>query len=351
MSLPPQPILVDDHVTVRAWRDADIEPARLAHDEEMACRFGFPAVIPSVERMKAWVDEMRRAYADGRRIVAFAIEVDGRPVGAVDVKDHGDNIGALSWAVYAPYRGRGIATRAVRLVVRYAFGELAMERVEAYVEPDNIASYWTAIRAGMRPEGVLRGRETLAGRRRDNVVLARLRDDPDPSTRAGRIGLANAWLPLKRVVAKAVVRDEDARILMTQGPYGGGWDLPGGVVERAESPRLGAVREVQEELDLDLTDSIGELLLVDWLPCEHGWDDACLLVFDGGTHDSSILDTMTLQATEIGAVEWVDPGDVPSRALLPMARCLPCLLVSGSASRTGYLEHHERAVRHPARSP
>ena len=42
------------------------------------------------------------------------------------------------------------------------------------------------------------------------------------------------------------------------------WELPGGIVEPFETPRQGAIREVAEELGIDL--AVGRLLVVDWMP-------------------------------------------------------------------------------------
>jgi 8-oxo-dGTP pyrophosphatase MutT (NUDIX family)/GNAT superfamily N-acetyltransferase len=269
----------------------------------------------------------------------FHIHVDTCPAGVIGLNVVDSGYRAVLHVELDPtYRGRGFGSRAVRLLIRYAFEELGLERIEAYIAADDAAARWTASRAGLRREGLARGWELVEGGRRDMLVYARLRDDPDPTTTAGRVALANAGLPYKRVVAKVLVRDERGRILMTQGPFGGGWDLPGGVVESGETPRAGGVREVYEELDLDLSDSIGRLLLVDWLPPKYGWDDACLLVFDGGTQESSIVGSMTLQASEIGDVEFVEPEEAVLRALLPTAECLPQVL--NGAPGIVYLEDH-----------
>ncbi|MCW2852057.1 MAG: hypothetical protein JWM84_1721, partial [Nocardioides sp.] len=80
-------------------------------------------------------------------------------------------------------------------------------------------------------------------------------------------------------------------------------DLPGGVVEVGESPRLAVAREVEEELGLSL--EVGPLVLTDWLPPWGGWDDALCLVFDGGVHDAAITDTIVKQAREIRAAEFL----------------------------------------------
>jgi RimJ/RimL family protein N-acetyltransferase len=56
--------------------------------------------------------------------------------------------------------GRGIASRALRLVSRFAFGGLALERLEILVPEGNVASRRVAEKAGAIPDGNL-GRELL----------------------------------------------------------------------------------------------------------------------------------------------------------------------------------------------
>lgn len=46
--------------------------------------------------------------------------------------------------------------------------------------------------------------------------------------------------------------DSIVLVLKTRGPYLGCWDLPGGRIEDGESPDAALIREVREELGLDL---------------------------------------------------------------------------------------------------
>ena len=67
-------------------------------------------------------------------------------------------------------RRRGIATRAVRLLARWAFDELAIARLELTCGPDNEASQRVAARCGFVREGVLRSHMPFKGGRRDTVL-------------------------------------------------------------------------------------------------------------------------------------------------------------------------------------
>ncbi len=270
------------------------------------------------------VVSLRPARDADRRAITFLVEHEGEPVGRVEIRDQGDLLGHLSWALEAPYRGRGLATRALRLLVRYAFDELGMHRLEAYVEPDNHASIRVAGRAGLRREGLLRRRSTVGDRettgedRPDAVVLARLADDPEPHEPEGFRALLNAGLPRKRVIAQMAVRDTRGRLLLCALSYKPDWDLPGGVVEVGESPRLAAAREVEEELALTL--SAGGLLAVDWLPAWSGWDDACTLVFDGGVHSPDLTEAIVPEPREIREARFCDVGQIRERCAPQTAR-------------------------------
>ena len=79
-----------------------------------------------------------------------------------------------------------------------------------------------------------------------------------------------------------MIRDPEERVLLCQLTYKQDWDLPGGVVEVGESPRIAVGGRSTEELGLAIEP--GGLLLTDWLPPWGGWDDAVCLVFDGGVH-------------------------------------------------------------------
>lgn len=62
-----------------------------------------------------------------------------------------------------------------------------------------------------------------------------------------------------RVVA-AVIRKDD-KIFATQRGYGelkGGWEFPGGKIEDGETPQEALKREIEEELDTEI--SVGELI-------------------------------------------------------------------------------------------
>jgi RimJ/RimL family protein N-acetyltransferase/8-oxo-dGTP pyrophosphatase MutT (NUDIX family) len=326
--VPEQPTLSDGVVTLRPWRDEDVEEAVAGHDEELAYWFGWDVDSPSVEKHREAVERWRRAYDDDRSVVAFVIEHDGTVVGSVDVRNVGEHTGQLSWALYAGHRGHGYATRAVRLLADYALDELGYTRVEAKVEPGNTRSTRVATRSGMRREGIRRVNPGSGDRTEttEYAVYSRLRDDPPIETPQSFRALLNSFLPRKRAIAQMLVRDAQDRVLLCRLTYKNDWDLPGGVVEVNESPQAAVSREVKEELGLDVP--AGPLLLTDWLPPWSGWDDALCLVFDGGTLDPAVLDQAVLQAREIRSAQFCTLDEARERCADFTARRIEAALRS-----------------------
>jgi len=184
-------------------------------------------------------------------------------------------------------------------------------RVEALVGADDTRGQRAATWAGLHREGVRRG-VGADGEQQDQIVFARLVTDAPVHEPGGFRSLLNSFLPRKRAIAQMLVRDPEGRVLLCQLTYKRDWDLPGGVVEVGESPRLAVQREVEEELGLDVEP--GDLLLTDWLPAWGGWDDAVCLVFDGGTRPAAALEDIVKQEREIRDVRFCTLDEVDELA-------------------------------------
>ena len=72
---------------------------------------------------------------------------------------------------------RGLMTEALREVIRFGFDRMLLHRIEAQHEVENPASGRVMEKAGMRREGVLRGRLYNKGKYVDVVLYAILRED------------------------------------------------------------------------------------------------------------------------------------------------------------------------------
>lgn len=85
--------------------------------------------------------------------------------------------GCVGYLVGAPYTRQGYATEALQLLLRFAFQEVKLHRVEANIQPRNIASIALAKRAGFSKEGFSPRYIKIAGRWRDHERWALLVED------------------------------------------------------------------------------------------------------------------------------------------------------------------------------
>jgi len=252
--------------------------------------------------------------------VIFDVE-HGDPVGTVEVRRTTSGVGLVVWELDG---GLEVAQRAVRLVSEYAFGELGLERLQVEVDPELHASARVAIRSGFRREGVLRGAALVDDERRDVAVYGMRKDDPRPDTLTGWTALMDSTLPKKRVIAHVIARDTAGRVLLCQVSYKKDMELPGGVVEPDEDPATGASREMREELGVALP--LLGVLAIDWLPRWEGWGDAVEILYDGGVHDPSLLDTLQPDGFEIRGISWHAPDALDGLVSPLNAHRLPMIL-------------------------
>ena len=194
--------------------------------------------------------------------------------------------------------------RAVRAAADDMLAGGGLRRIEVSVPADDLTARRAVLRAGFRLEGVRRQVVKLAGGSYEDLCLfARLASDSVGGSH-GFSSVMNSALPKKRLIAHVLMRDVQDRVLLCETQFKKDWELPGGIVEPLEPPRLGAAREVREELGIDL--DVGRLLVVDWMPPYLGWDDAIEMIFDGGMVAENDLAYWSLQPTEIKAVALVD---------------------------------------------
>ena len=105
---------------------------------------------------------------------------DGRIVGTISlfmIHRRSFQNAVVGYMVGAPYARRGYATEALELVVRFAFGKLKLHRIEANIQPDNVASLALARRAGFQREGYSPRYLKIGGRWRDHERWAILAEN------------------------------------------------------------------------------------------------------------------------------------------------------------------------------
>lgn len=85
----------------------------------------------------------------------------------------------IGWRTHPGLIGRDYCTEAVRLAIRYAFddGGLQLHRIQASIDPENLASIRIAEKCGFRLEGVAKRYLFLDGKWRDCQIFAVTNED------------------------------------------------------------------------------------------------------------------------------------------------------------------------------
>ncbi len=79
------------------------------------------------------------------------------------------------------YKGQGLMTEAMQLILRYGFEHMGLRRVEAFIGPQNIPSIKLVAHFHFTREGVMREHYRKNGEQQDSVVYALLKSEYRPA--------------------------------------------------------------------------------------------------------------------------------------------------------------------------
>jgi ribosomal-protein-alanine N-acetyltransferase len=130
----------------------------------------------SVESERDWLRENPRKRKDNLEY-NYAILWDGKVVGACGIKidQHRKHIGEIGYFLDETCWGKGITTRAVKLLERIGFGDLKLTRIEILMDPANTASERVAIKCGYGKEGTMKKAIKRKGTFHDCYLYAKVR--------------------------------------------------------------------------------------------------------------------------------------------------------------------------------
>jgi 8-oxo-dGTP diphosphatase len=281
---------------------------RLAGDWEVA---RFTAHIPHpypAGGAVAWIEETWAEAKTGKKVVA-AIErlADGALVGCIELDlNQGEAAGALGYWIGRPYWDTGIASEAAAAMMNLGFGPLGLSRIEAAAVPANRRS--------------IRVQEKLG------LMLIGERLEPSPA-RGGHMkvevrSLSRSFVRRRVLVSAVALVDADGRVLLARRPPGkplaGLWEFPGGKVGDNETPEAALVRELKEELDIDVAQSC----LAPFTFASHRYPDFDLLMplyvcrrWEG-----------TMRAMEGQELAWVRPARLSDYPMPPADEPLVAML-------------------------
>jgi RimJ/RimL family protein N-acetyltransferase len=176
----PDPPLADETILLRPPSPADVPAIAAACTDPEIARWTMVPTPYTPAHARRFVAQAKRWWEAGRTGAIFAI-VDrsaGRLVGMIGLEPAEPGLAEVGYWVAPEARGRGYATRAVRLVSAWAFRDPSLVRLELHTILGNEASGAVARKAGFTREGVARQGLVVRGERVDGVIYSLVRGDP-----------------------------------------------------------------------------------------------------------------------------------------------------------------------------
>jgi len=110
----------------------------------------------------------------------LAIEINGEYAGYVELhdltkKERYKHTAVIGYCMHPKYRGRGITTKAVKLMTEYAFRKYKLKRISGWCRTFNKASARVLEKAGYTLEGIMRKNKFKDGKYLDDMIWAKVK--------------------------------------------------------------------------------------------------------------------------------------------------------------------------------
>ena len=155
----------------------DFEEMRVLFEASRKFYKGLIDTPDTIEKFAAYV---ARNESEANECFVICRQTDERIVGAINLSQifrKAFQNAYLGYSLGAGDTGKGYMTEAVELVLRFAFKELKLHRVEANVQPENLPSISVLKRCGFTREGFSRKYLKIGGKWRDHERFAIIRED------------------------------------------------------------------------------------------------------------------------------------------------------------------------------
>ncbi len=241
--------LETNRLTLRPLRASDARSLAVLADDWQVARYTANIPFPYTEAMAAEFIGAQ-SYASGGRdcVLAIVLKTEGAPIGCIGLHEfEAPGRAEIGYWIGRGHWGHGLATEALGAMVEFAFTCCGIDILEAGAVPTNHASHQVQANLGFVPSGAREDQAPARGHPLQIIVRE--------LTKERWLGGAGQGLPILNVVAVALI-DEDGRVLLAQRPeaksMAGLWEFPGGKIGEGESPEAALIREIKEELDIDI---------------------------------------------------------------------------------------------------
>lgn len=176
-------MISDEVITLRKYKREDLNER-------------YSAIKENLKEISKWLSFCRPDYTEQQNLMWFVAypknwdrEIEfpfavvenesGKYLGECVLNhiNHMHKVANITYWIKKDFAGRGLSTRAVKLISKFGFQKLGMRRLEIFMEPENTASIKVAEKAGAVKEGILRNRIYGAEASKDALIYSIIPSD------------------------------------------------------------------------------------------------------------------------------------------------------------------------------
>lgn len=172
------PTISAARVSLRMIREDDLEGIYTIFSDPQVMRYWSTPPLPDMDAARKLLSEILESYRQNALMKWGIVRLTcGALIGTCTIfnlsLDHGR--AEIGYALGRAHWGHGYMHESLQALIGHAFGELNLRRLEADVDPRNVASIRTLERLGFRQEGLLRERWHVNGELQDAFLYGLLR--------------------------------------------------------------------------------------------------------------------------------------------------------------------------------
>lgn len=172
-------------IYLRALEPSDYEVSvKWRNDPEIQSMVGGHSYFVASEKEKEWVHNT--IFNNDKIVLAVCLIENDKYIGNVILQGIDYINGAAETAMLIGTKedwGKGYATEALFMILKFAFEERRLNRLFAIIKEDNIASIRMHEKCGYQKEGVMRESIFKNGKYYNQVIMAVLKEDFDEAYR------------------------------------------------------------------------------------------------------------------------------------------------------------------------
>jgi [ribosomal protein S5]-alanine N-acetyltransferase len=162
-------------------RPIEMKDAKLYFESQQddEAKKGFMSTPGTLSEAKEEIKHKLQAMKD-KTGETLAIEINGEYAGYVELHDITKNPyhkhkAIIGYCMHPKHRGKGITTKAVKLVTAYAFEKYNLKRISGWCRTFNKASARVLEKAGYKLEGIMRKNKFKDGKYLDDMIWAKVK--------------------------------------------------------------------------------------------------------------------------------------------------------------------------------